>query len=150
MWEAFGAAAARMYSDPDFGLAELRLFARRKPHVTSEDELAAAAADAASNLCDTDYRRLGDTHERIHQNRQTGRPDGRGDVPRLTGQIKVGEIEVGNRALEHDDAETLTGVHPNQQILQAVKDRRLQDVERRILAHDFPVCRLVLAHTHRR
>ena len=76
MWEAFGAAAARMYPDPDFGLAELRIFARRKTHVTSEDELAAAAADAASDLCDTDYRRLGDTHERIRQNRQAGWPDG--------------------------------------------------------------------------
>jgi hypothetical protein len=72
----------------------------RETHVTSKDELAAAAADAASDLCDTDYRGLGDTHERIHQNREAGRPDSRGDVPRLTGQIKVGEIEVGNRALE--------------------------------------------------
>src|SRR5580704_7331216 len=150
MWEALGAAAARMYSDPDFGLAELRIFARRKTHVTSEDELAAAAADAASDLCDTDDRGLGDTHKRIHQNRQAGRPDGRGDVPRLTGQIKVGEIEIGNRALEHDDAETLTGVQPNKQILQAVKDRRVQDVERWIVEHDLPVRRRFLDDSHRR
>ena len=139
-----------MYSDPDFGLAESRVFARRETHVASEDELAAAAADAASDLCDTDHRGLGETHERIHQNRETGRPDGSGDVPRLAGQIKVGKIEVGNRALEHDDAETLTGVHPNKKILQAVKDRRVQDVERRIIEHNFPVRRGFLNHPHRR
>src|SRR5260370_37777203 len=144
MWEAFGAAAARMYADPDFGLAELRIFARRKAHVTSEDELAAAAADAASDLCDADYRRLGDTHERIRQNRQAGRPDGRGDVPRLTGQIKMGEIEVGNRALEQYDAEALTGVHPDQHILQAVKERRVKNCGRRRAEHDVPGGRTVL------
>jgi hypothetical protein len=70
--------------------------------------------------------------------------------PRLTDQIKVGEIEVGNRALEHDDAEALTGVHPNKQILQAVKDRRVQDVERRIVEYDFPVRRRFLDYTYRR
>jgi hypothetical protein len=131
-------------------LAESRIFARRETHVTSEDELAAAAAHAASDLCDTDYRGLGDTDERIHQNREAGRPDGRGDVSRLAGQIKVSEIEIGNRALEHDDAQALTGVHPNKQILQAVKDRRVQDVERRIVEYDFPVPRRFLDYPHRR
>jgi hypothetical protein len=125
MWKAFGAAAAGMHSYPDFGLPESRVFTRRETHVTGEDELATAAAYAASDLCDTDHRRLCETHERIHQNREAGRPDCCRDVPRLAGQIKVGEIEVGNRALEHDDAQPLTGIHPKKQILEASKDRRV-------------------------
>src|SRR5215472_7872147 len=80
MWEALGAAAARN-SHADFGLAESRVFARRETHVTGEDELATAAAHAASDLCDTDHRRLCETHERIHQNREAGRPHGCRDVP---------------------------------------------------------------------
>src|ERR1700704_1969228 len=99
MWEAFGTTAAGMHSHPDFGLAESRILTRRETHVTGEDELATAAAHAASDLCDTDRRRLCETHERIHHNREAGRPDGRRNVARLAGHIKVGEIEVGNRAL---------------------------------------------------
>src|SRR5467141_5340672 len=55
MWEAFGTAAAGMHSHPDFGLSESRVFTRRETHVTGEDELATAAAYAASDLCDTDH-----------------------------------------------------------------------------------------------
>jgi hypothetical protein len=148
MWEALGAAAARMHSHADFGLAESRVFARRETHVTGEDELATAAAHAASDLCDTDHRGLCETHERIHQNREAGRPHGCRDVPRLAGQIKVGEIEVGNRALEHDDAQPLTGVHPKKQILEASKDRLVKNVERRIIEHDPPVRRCFLDDSH--
>src|SRR6266478_7262662 len=146
MWEAFGAAAAGMHAHPDLGLAESRVFARRETHVTGEDELATAAAHAASDLCDTDHRGLCETHERIHQNREAGRPHGCRDVPRLAGQIKVGEIEVGNRALEYDDAQCLTDVHPNKQILEASKDRCVQNVERRIIEYDPPVGRRFLDH----
>jgi hypothetical protein len=49
MWEAFGAAAARMHSYPDFGMPESRVFTRRETHVTGENELATAAAYAASD-----------------------------------------------------------------------------------------------------
>src|SRR4029077_6468046 len=123
MWQAFSAAAAGMHSHPDFGLAESSVFARRETHVTGQDELATAAKHAASDLCDADHWGLCETHERIHENGETGRTHGCRDVPRLAGQIKVGEIEVGNRALEHDDAQPLTGVHPKKQILEASKDR---------------------------
>src|SRR5712672_1050315 len=81
MWEAFGAAAAGMHSYPDFGLPESRIFTRRETHVTGEDKLATAAAYADSDLSDTDHRRLCETHERIHQNREAGRPDFCRDVP---------------------------------------------------------------------
>src|SRR6516164_6492976 len=69
-----------------------------------------------------------ETHERIHQNREAGRTDGCGDVPGLAGQIKVRKVEVGIRALEHDDTQALVGVNPNKQILEALKDGRVQDV----------------------
>src|SRR5712672_4647860 len=141
MWEAFGAAAAGMHSHPDFGLAESRVFARRETHVTGEDELATAAAHAASDLCDTDCRGLCETHERIHQDREAGRPDSCGDVPGLAGQIKVGEIEVSNRALEYDDTQALAGGRPIEQIMEAFKDHRVQNVERRISEYDPPICR---------
>jgi enoyl-CoA hydratase/carnithine racemase len=57
-WKAFRAAAAGMNSHPHFGLAESRVFARRETHVTGEDELATAAAHAASDLCDANHRGL--------------------------------------------------------------------------------------------
>src|SRR6266481_2232926 len=118
MWEAFGTAAAGMHSHPDFGLAESRVLARREAHVAGEDELAAHAPDAASDLCEADHRGLGETHERIQQNGEAGSPDSCGDVPRLAGQIKVGKVEVGIRALEYDDTQARAGVHPNEQILE--------------------------------
>src|SRR2546427_10659444 len=103
MWEACRAAAAGMHSHPDFGLAESRGLARREAHVAGEDELAAHTTDAASDLRDADHRGLGETDERVHQDREAGRPDSCGDVPRLAGQIKVGKVELRIRALEYDD-----------------------------------------------
>ena len=97
IWEAFGAAATGMHAHPNFGLAESRVFARCETHVTGEDELA-AAAHTATDLRDTDHRRVCETHECIQQNWQTGRPDGCHDVPYLAGQIKVGEIEWESRS----------------------------------------------------
>src|ERR1700682_4019685 len=141
MWAAFGTAAAGMHSHPDFGLAQSRILARREAHVTGEDELAARAPDAASDPRDADHRGPGETHERIHQNRQAGRPDSCGDVPGLAGQIKVGEVEVRIRALEYDDTQAPAGVHPNEQMLQAFEDGRVQDVERRIIEYNSPVRR---------
>src|SRR2546428_7468182 len=103
MWKTFRTAAAGMQSHPDFGLAESRFLARREAHVAGEDELAAYAPDTASDLRDADHRGLGETDERIHQDREAGRPDSCGDVPRLAGQIKVGKVELRIRALEYDD-----------------------------------------------
>ena len=84
-------------------LAQSRVLARREAHVASEDELAAHAPDAASDLRDADHRGLGETDERIRQDREAGRPDRCGDVPRLAGQIKVGKVELRIRALEYND-----------------------------------------------
>src|ERR1700736_1409029 len=75
MRKTFRTAAAGRQSPPDFGLAEPRVLARREAHVAGEDELAAHAPDAASDLCEADHRGLGETHERIHQNREAGSPD---------------------------------------------------------------------------
>src|ERR1700722_15308386 len=105
MWEAFRTAAAGMQSHPYFGLAQSRVLARRKAHVAGENELAAHAPDTASDLRDADHRRLGETYERIHQNREARSPDSSHDVPYLAGQIKVGKVELRICALEHYDAQ---------------------------------------------
>src|SRR2546426_12050978 len=102
-WEALRSAAAGIHSHPDFGLAQSRVLARREAHVAGEHELATHAPDAASDLRDADHRRLGETDERIHQDREAGRPDSGGDVPGVAGQIKVGKVELRIRALEYDD-----------------------------------------------
>jgi hypothetical protein len=106
-----------MQSYPDFGLAQTCVLARRKAHVAREDELAAHSSDAASDLRDADDRRLGKTHERIHQDREARSPDSSQDVPYLAGQIKVGKVEVGIRAFEYDDTQAGAGVHSSVQIL---------------------------------
>src|SRR2546425_10187009 len=103
IWEAFRTAAAGMHSHPDFGLAQSRVLSRREAHVAGEDELAAHAPDAASDLRDAGHRGLGETDERIHQDREAGRFDRCGDVSCLAGQIKVGKVELRIRALEYYD-----------------------------------------------
>src|SRR3984893_8726852 len=117
MWEAFRTAAAGMQSHPYFGLAQSRVLARRKAHVAGENELAAHAPDTASDLRDADHRRLGETHERIHQDREARSPDSSHDVPYLARQIKMGKVELGVRAFEYDDPQARTGVHSLEQIL---------------------------------
>src|SRR4029077_10934281 len=52
-------SSAGMHSNPDFGLAQQRVFARRKAHVAGQDEFAARASDAASDLRDADHWRSG-------------------------------------------------------------------------------------------
>src|SRR5205809_2138154 len=105
MWEAFRAATTGMHPHPDFGLAESRVLARREAHVAGEDELAAHTTDAASDLRDADHRGLGETDERVHQDRQAGRPHSCGDVPRLAGQIEVGKVELRVRTFEYYDTQ---------------------------------------------
>src|SRR6266849_7656933 len=117
MWEALRTPAAGMQSHPDFGLAQSRVLARRKTHVAGEDELAAHASDAASDLRDADHRGLGEADERIHQDREARSPDSSHDVPYLAGQIKVGKVKLGVRAFEYDDPQARAGVHSREQIL---------------------------------
>src|SRR2546425_6360373 len=108
-----------MQANPDFGMAESRVLARRKAHVAGEDELAAHAPGTASDLRDADHRGLGETDERIHQDREAGGPDRCGDVPRLAGQIKVGKVELRIRALEYHDAQARAGAHSSEKTLEA-------------------------------
>src|SRR5258705_2308184 len=117
MWQTFRTAAAGMQSHPDFGLAQSRVLARREAHVAGEDELAAHAPDTAADLRDADHRGLGETHERIHQDREARSPDSSHGVPYLAGQIKVGKVKVGVRAFEYDDPQARAGVHSREQIL---------------------------------
>src|SRR2546426_6520467 len=144
MWKTFRTAAAGMQSHPDFGLAESRVLARREAHVAGEDELAAHAPDATTDLRDADHRGLGETDERIYQDREAGRPDSCGDVPRLTGQIKVGKVELRIRALEYYDTQARAGVHSSKQILEAFEYGSVYNVERRIFEQNPPVCRRFL------
>src|SRR5689334_13157501 len=106
-----------MQSHPDFGLAESRVLARREAHVAGENELAAHSPGTASDLRDADHWGFGETHERIHQDREARRSDSSHDVPYLPGQIKVGKVKLGVRALEYDDPQARAGVHSCEQIL---------------------------------
>src|SRR6266404_4156203 len=117
MWKAFRTAAAGMQSYPDFGLAQPGVLARREPHVAGEDKLAAHAPDTASDPRDADHRGLGETHERIDQDREARSPDSSHDVPYLAGQIKVGKVELGVGAFEYDDPQVRAGVHSREQVL---------------------------------
>src|SRR4029077_14883717 len=150
MWKTFRTAAAGMQSHSDFGLAESRVLARREAHVAGEDELAAHAPDTASDLRDADHRGLGETHERIQQDREARRPDSSHDVPELAGQIKVGKVKLGIRAFEYDDAQARGGVHSREEILYCVEYAGVYDVERRVIEHDPPVRRRFLDDSHRR
>src|SRR5262249_46668644 len=140
MCNTFGTAAG-MQPHSDLELAESRVFARGEAHVTGEDEFAAHAPEAAANFRDAHRRRLGETHERIHQDRKTGRPDGTHDISDLARQIKMRRIKVRNRAFEYDDTQARAGVHSCEQILQGLKYGRVHDVERRINEHYPPVSR---------
>src|ERR1700757_1299264 len=106
-----------MESHPDFGLAQSRVLSRREAHVAGENELAAHPPDTASDLRDAHHRGLGETHERIHQDREARSPDRSHDVPYLARQIKVGKVKRGVRAFEYDGPQTGTGVHLGEQTL---------------------------------
>src|SRR5882724_5774444 len=106
-----------MQSHSDFGLAESRVLARCEAHVAGEDELAAHAPNAASDLRDADHRGFRKTHEGIDQDREARSPDCSHDVPYLAGQIKVGKVKLGVRAFEYDDPQTRAGVHSREQTL---------------------------------
>src|SRR6266566_8720837 len=131
VWKTFCTAAAGMHSHPDFGLAESGILARCEAHVAGEHELAAHAPDTASDLRDADHRGLGETHERIHQDREARSPESSHDVPDLTGQIKVRKIEIRVRALEYHDPQARAGVHSSQQFLEAFEDGGVDDVKGR-------------------
>src|SRR6266702_1045361 len=143
-WEAFRTAAAGMHAHADFGLAQSHVLARREAHVAGEDELAACAPDAASDLRDADHRGLGEADERIYQDRETGRPDSCGDVPRLAGQIKVGKVELRIRTLEYNDTQARAGVHSSEQILEPFEYGGVYNVERRVFEENPPARRRFL------
>src|SRR5579864_1743829 len=117
MWKAFRTSAAGMQSNPDFGLAQSCVLARREAHVAGENELAAHAPHTASDLRDAGHRGLGKTHERIHQDREARSPDSSHDVPYLAGQIKVGKVKLGVCAFEYDDPQARASIHSREQIL---------------------------------
>src|SRR5467141_2156059 len=148
MWKTFRTAAAGMHSHPDFRLAESRVLARREAHVAGEDELAAHAPDATSDLRDADHRGLGETDERIHQDRETRRPDRCHDVSYLAGQVKVGKVELRIRALEYRDTQARADVHSGEQILEAFEYGGVDNVEGRIIEQNPPVRRRFLNDPH--
>src|SRR4029077_4229822 len=106
--------------------------------------------DAASDLRDTYHRGFGETDERVRQDRETGRADCRGDVPRLAGQIKVGKVEFRVRALECYDTQARAGIHSSEQVLEALEYGVVYNVERRIIEHNPPVCSRFLDDSHGR
>src|SRR5882724_12265874 len=148
MGQALCASTARMQTDTKLGMAESRVLARREAHVAGEDELAADAAGAAPDFCDADNRGLREPHERIHENRKPGSSDSCGDVPNLASQIEVRQVEVGNCALENNDAQALGRIHSDKKVLEGLEDVRVDDVERRIVEYDSPVRRRFLDNPH--
>src|SRR6202051_3267038 len=148
MWKTSRTTAAGMQSDPDFGLAQSRVLARGETHVAGEDELAAHAPNAASDLRDADHRGLGETDERIHQDREAGRPDSCGDVSRLACQIKVGKVELRIGTLEYNDTQAPAGIHSSEQILEPFEYGGVDNVERRVFEQNPPVRRRFLDDPH--
>jgi hypothetical protein len=140
-WEAFGTAATGMHSRPDFDLSQDRVFARCESHIAGEDKLAPNAPDAATDLRDAHDRRLGETDERIQQDRKSGRPGSldEAEAPRRVGQVKVGKVELRIRALEYDDTKARAGIHSSEQVLEAFEYAGADDVERRIIEQNPPI-----------
>src|SRR5260370_41700783 len=130
MWKTCGTAAAAVESHPDFGLAGSPVLARRKAHVAGEDEPAAHAPDAGSDLRDADHRGLGETPERIHQDREARSPDSGHDVPYLAGQIKAGKVKLRGRAFEYDYPRALAAGQTREQIAYRLAYADSSDLER--------------------
>src|SRR3984893_3877485 len=124
MGEALCPSSAAMQADPEFGVAEFRVLARREAHVAGEDELAAHATHATPDFCEADNRRLRKAHERIHQNREARGAHSGHDVSDLARQIEVRQVEVRNRALENNDAQGLSAIHPDNKVLESLENIR--------------------------
>src|SRR5579862_3891516 len=139
MGQALCASTARMQTDTKLGMAESRVLARGEAHVAGEDELAADAAGAATDFCDADHRGLREAHERIHQYGQARSADSCHDVPEFPCQIEVRQIEIGNCALENNDAQALGRIHSDEKILEGLEDVRVNNVEWRIVEYYPPV-----------
>src|SRR5579862_7546731 len=146
MGEALCASASGMEPDPEFGVAEFRALARGEAHVAGEDELAAHATHAAPDLCEADNRRLRKAHEGIHQNREARGAHSGHDVSEIARQIEVRQVEVRNRALENNDTQGLSGIHPDKKVLEGLEDIRIDDIEGRIVEYDSPVRTRFLDH----
>jgi hypothetical protein len=80
-------------------------------------------------------RCLGETHERIHQDRESGRPGSidEAKASRRVVQIKVGKVKLWIRALKDDNTEASADIHSSEEILEAFEYAGADDVERRIV-----------------
>jgi hypothetical protein len=78
------------------------------------------------------------------------RTDSCGDVAGLPCQIKVGEVKVRIRALEHDDTKARAVVHASEQILEVFEYGRVYNVERGIIEYNPPIRGRFLDHAHGR
>ncbi len=58
------------------------------------------------------------------------------------------QVEVGNCALENNDAQALGRIHSDKKVLEGLEDVRVDDVERRIVEYDSPVRRRFLDNPH--
>src|SRR3989442_15811888 len=102
-----------MDSRPHFDLSQDRVLARCETHVAGEGELAAHAPDPPSDLRDADDRRLGETDEGIHQDRQAGRTGGfdEAEVSPPVDQVKVSKVERRVRAIKSYHTKARGRVH---------------------------------------
>src|SRR5713226_10059311 len=96
---------------------------------------------------------IGDLVRRTNVSIRIGRPEGPAVLtrPRLPGRSaksKWARVEVGIRALEHDDPKARAGVHSSEQILQACEHAGANDVERWVIEHNPPVRRRFLDDPH--
>src|SRR5712671_2688916 len=89
---------------------------------------------------------IGDLVRRTNVSIRAGRPGGfdEAEAPRHVGQIEVGKVEVGIRALEYDDTKAGAGVHSSEQILEVFEHSGADDVEGRVVEHDPLVRRCLL------
>src|SRR5579862_5346206 len=136
MGEAFRAASSGMHPHPNFRLAEPRIFTRREAHVTGEDELTADAPDAPSDLSNAHHLGFRETDECIHEDWEAGKPYRGHDISDFPSQIKMRQIEIGNRALEYDNSQGRACVHTGEQILEALEHGVVYHIERWIVEDD--------------
>src|ERR1700738_4737634 len=125
---------------------------RTHPHQpcnTPHREIAWRAADESRIPCDADNPRSRQSYERIHQDRKAGGTDRGGDVPELSCQVEVAEVEVLHRALEHDDAEVLARIDTAEQVLKTLIHCVVDNIEGGIVEYHSPVGGSLLAHPQR-
>jgi hypothetical protein len=80
---------------------------------------------------------------------KAGATDRGGDVPELSCQVEVAEVEVFHRALEHDDAEVLARIDTAEQVLQTLIHCVVDNIEGGIVEYHSPVGGSLLDHPQR-